>query len=376
MRILIAGNAGLLAGTLVRALAGTHDVRVIAAADALDRERAAAATAGRDVVVHFPLFATPAASALHAPDAAHRLDIAGRATYNLIATASDAQRFVLVSTLRHFERYPVEWLVTERWAASPTTHVDDLAPYLAETVAREAGRVLPLKSVTLRLCEVVPGGVFQSTPADPRWLHVDDALQAVQRAIGLHAEGRTAAPAGPATASPGWSVFHISAAGPHTRFALAQAAEPAFGYAPRHALHASAGARPPREAASITPPPKHGAAPLPEPRRVVVFGAGGPIAAAFTAGAAADHVLRLADLRPLADIVAANQPQGPGAPVPRLLDPPHETHVVDITEFDQVRAAVEGMDAIVNLTAMRTHPVEAFRVNMLGVYNVMRAAHD
>ncbi len=37
-------------------------------------------------------------------------------------------------------------------------------------------------------------------------------------------------------------------------------------------------------------------------------------------------------------------------------------------------AAAEGMEAIVNLTAMRNDPVEAFRVNVLGPYNVMRAA--
>src|SRR5438093_221579 len=37
-------------------------------------------------------------------------------------------------------------------------------------------------------------------------------------------------------------------------------------------------------------------------------------------------------------------------------------------------AATEGMDAIVNMTVMRRDPVEAFRVNTIGAYNVMRAA--
>jgi nucleoside-diphosphate-sugar epimerase len=36
--------------------------------------------------------------------------------------------------------------------------------------------------------------------------------------------------------------------------------------------------------------------------------------------------------------------------------------------------ACEGMDAIVNCTVVRPHPVQAFRVNFLGAYNVMRAA--
>jgi hypothetical protein len=195
-------------------------VRVIAAGDALDRNRAAAATAGREVIVHFPLFAHPAAAALDAPDALDRLDVAGRATYNLVTTAGEATRFVLLSTLRHFERYPAEWLVTERWAPRPTAHVDDLAPYpapyLAEIVVREAARVLPLQGIALRLGEV----------------HVADAVQAVQRALTFGARGN------------GWWVFHIVGAGRRTRFPLAQAGEPSFGYAPQHAAQRAFAAPP------------------------------------------------------------------------------------------------------------------------------------
>jgi nucleoside-diphosphate-sugar epimerase len=87
-----------------------------------------------------------------------------------------------------------------------------------------------------------------------------------------------------------------------------------------------------------------------------------------------DHVLRLTDLRPLADVIAANAPQGRGAPLPRVLGPPHEERQVDVTDPAQVLAATEGMDAIVNMTVMRRDPVEAFRVNTIGAYNVMRAA--
>jgi hypothetical protein len=87
-----------------------------------------------------------------------------------------------------------------------------------------------------------------------------------------------------------------------------------------------------------------------------------------------DHVLRLTSRRPMRDIVAANKPQNPGAPMPRLLDPPHEVSVVDITDPAQVLAAAEGMDAILNCTVIRPDPVEAFRVNMLGAYNLARAA--
>ena len=47
---------------------------------------------------------------------------------------------------------------------------------------------------------------------------------------------------------------------------------------------------------------------------------------------------------------------------------------VDVTDFDQVLAATRGMDAVINMTVMRHDPVEAFRVNTLGAYNVIRAA--
>jgi nucleoside-diphosphate-sugar epimerase len=57
-----------------------------------------------------------------------------------------------------------------------------------------------------------------------------------------------------------------------------------------------------------------------------------------------------------------------------LLNPPHELRIVDVADGSQVKEAASGMDSIVNCTAMRSHPAEAFRVNTLGAYNVMRAA--
>ncbi len=341
MRILIAGNDGALAETLARAWSGAHDVRVVEAAEALDRDRATEATAGREVVVHFPLLAEPAASALDAPDALHRLDVAGRATYNLITTAADAKRFILISTLRHFERFPAEWLVTERWAPNPSTHVDDLAPYTAETVVREAGRVLPLRAITLRVGDV----------------HLDDALQGVERALAYEPKGN------------GWWVFHVTDGGERPRFVLGEAGQASFGYAPQHPA-------PARRATSVTAQTGGGSArKVPAaPKKVVVFGAGGPIGAAFVESAKDDHALRLADIRPLEEIVAENKPFGPGAPMPKVPEPPHEGRVTDVTDLSQVVAAAEGMDTIVNVSVMRNHPVEAFRVNMLGAYNVVRAA--
>ena len=108
----------------------------------------------------------------------------------------------------------------------------------------------------------------------------------------------------------------------------------------------------------------------------MLYGAGGPVAAAAIAQLERDHQLRLADIRP------------PDQPHPTLRDQPelardwprrshprqHEFVRTDVTDPDQVLAAADGMDAIVNLTVIRPDPVMSFRVNMTGAYHVMRAA--
>ena len=76
----------------------------------------------------------------------------------------------------------------------------------------------------------------------------------------------------------------------------------------------------------------------------------------------------------LDSIIAENKPQSTGAPLPRILEPPHEACVVDVSDPAQVMEATRGMDAIINCTVTRRHPVTDFRVNMIGAYNVMRAA--
>ena len=64
----------------------------------------------------------------------------------------------------------------------------------------------------------------------------------------------------------------------------------------------------------------------------------------------------------------------------RPLDIPFrgEFRHVDVGNFDQVMAAAEGMDAIINLSVLRSDRQLAFDVSTLGCYNMMRAAvaHD
>jgi nucleoside-diphosphate-sugar epimerase len=111
-------------------------------------------------------------------------------------------------------------------------------------------------------------------------------------------------------------------------------------------------------------------------KKVVIFGAGGPLAAATAQQLAPHYQLRLSDVRPLKEIIAAGpRPDQPaGAPLAALLAPPHEEIVADVTDYQQVLAACEGMDAIINCSVVRHHPIEAFRVNTLGAYHIARAA--
>jgi nucleoside-diphosphate-sugar epimerase len=109
--------------------------------------------------------------------------------------------------------------------------------------------------------------------------------------------------------------------------------------------------------------------------KLVLYGAGGPVAAAAIAELEQHHTLRLTDVRP------------PDVPHPNLQDPgradrwparphpkEHEFVRVDVTRPEEVAAAAEGMDAIVNLSVIRPDPVLSFRVNMMGAYHVMQAA--
>src|SRR5262249_18766869 len=142
---------------------------------------------------------------------------------------ASATRFVLLSSLRPFERYPLDHAVTEYWAPRPTTHPDDLVPFVGEAVVREAAHTLSLMAVCLRSGAIVD----DDQTSDPRAVHVADMMQAVERALEFEA------PSGEHAS--GWWVFHIVGAG-RTRFPLGMArAEPrtgagmaGLGYLPTH----------------------------------------------------------------------------------------------------------------------------------------------
>src|SRR5262245_51781159 len=175
MRVLITDRGDLLGRRLVEALGREHEVRLLEG-DPRDRALAARATAGVEAVVC-------ALPPIDRDDPLPALDRASRGVYNLITTATSAGCFVLLSSLRPFERYPLDHRVTEYWAPRPTTEPADLVPFAAEAVVREAAHTLPLKALCLRLGEVVGDGAR----SDPRALHVEDAIQAVERALAFDA---------------------------------------------------------------------------------------------------------------------------------------------------------------------------------------------
>lgn len=90
-------------------------------------------------------------------------------------------------------------------------------------------------------------------------------------------------------------------------------------------------------------------------RTVLITGASGLIGAAAAKELVATHVVRALNRRDA---------------------PPYETHRADISDFDAIRPAFEGVDTVVHLSALLIEATEAelTRVNLVGTQNVFAAA--
>lgn len=318
--------------------------------DLRDLDFVAAACDGVGAILHLAPLYTRLAS-----DSA-TLDHATRGTFQLLDAAAKAgtARVVLGSSLNLFSALPAEYRINEQWRPRPTTKLDDLCVWLAELGTREMVRSTSISGVCLRFGHIVDDALAASQPFDPMWVHVQDAIAAIRCAL--------------ADAPKGWLIVHVPSADARSRFQYTRTREE-FDFAPQRdfAAHASAAAH-----ASPTPP-----TPIPTRptlRRVVIFGAGGPLAAAVARELAGEYVLRLTDVKPIETLLATATPQSPGAPLPEPPQPPHEWCVVDVRDESQVMAACAGMDAIINCSVVRNDPADAFRVNTIGAYHVMRAA--
>ena len=94
---------------------------------------------------------------------------------------------------------------------------------------------------------------------------------------------------------------------------------------------------------------------------VLLIGANGYLGPHVVKALAPHHHLRVTDIKPAPSEIKREFAG-------------HEFMDVDVTSRDQVMEAAEGMDAIINLSVVRRDPMLAFRVNMLGCYNMMRVA--
>ncbi|MDA0839702.1 MAG: NAD(P)-dependent oxidoreductase [Planctomycetota bacterium] len=91
--------------------------------------------------------------------------------------------------------------------------------------------------------------------------------------------------------------------------------------------------------------------------KVLILGAGGPVAQAAIKAIEDTHELRLADLNPLES-------------------DRHECVQMDVTDAGQVLNAARGVDAILNSTVIRHDRIQSWRVNFIGCYNALKAAAE
>ena len=243
MKVVVSGAEGPLWAAVGPALAAAGHQAAPLAGDPRDPAAAAAALAGAEALLHLAPLDAPAPNASPAVVSEY-LDRASRGTYVLLCAAAGAGvgRVVLGSALALLERYPAAWAVTEAWRPRPDpTDPAQLGPYLAEASAREIARAEPLSIACLRLGRLSGDG---AAPYDPRWLHPEDAAQALTLAltVPLQGGGEHASDA----LNYGWWLYHVPGGGAYTRFPLGAAgappAERGLGYAPRHAFPDSPGA--------------------------------------------------------------------------------------------------------------------------------------
>ena len=315
MNILITGAASPVAQMAIAALKDAHTIRAIDTADGDLRNAAYAASVldGIDAILHF----APISLTLGTDE--DNLDLAARSTYHLAYTAAQkgVSRMILGSTLKLFDALPANYKVAPSWRPHPQAQIDHLCARMAELTLRECVRDLSRQTQFHGICV--------------RFGEVDQAAmtEVIQRALAYQEDH--------------WAIFHAG------QRPMLHTPRPTP-FAPRSTSHV--------------------------PRNIVVFGSGGPLASATARELAQNsgYVLRQTDVRPLADILRDNKPQSIGAPMPVLLDAPHEERVVDVTDYAQVHAACDGMDVIINCTVIRHDRDQTFRVNLIGAFNVMRAA--
>jgi nucleoside-diphosphate-sugar epimerase len=204
MRVLVTGGDGVLAASIVPALASSFDLRLMGrahsaspglegfpytAADLCEAEQAERVAAGADAVLHLEPFTAPQGEA-------EALVRASRGTFVLLHAALKwgVGRVVLASRLELLTAYPESCVVDENWRPRPRADAASLAPYLAELTVREFVRAEALLGICLRLGEADSAG-YRTSP--------EDAARAFTRALEMDLGGRKHR----------WWLFHVDSSG-------------------------------------------------------------------------------------------------------------------------------------------------------------------
>ena len=231
MKVLITQASSNLSLEIAKASGGSHDIRLtdrsevssdfeFVRSDVDHGPSTNELVRGMDVIVH-PGEVDPTASA------SDQLDYQMRCTYNLLWSAAEegVRRFVYLSSLRLMDGYDPDLAVTERWKPIPTTNVTVLCYHLGEIVCREFARENKIEVVILRLGEITSD---QDSSVSPSALFMDDAVSAVEKALGAEHSG--------------WlDIYHVQSAVPNSRYLTGQPwwsaddVSPSFslGYEPR-----------------------------------------------------------------------------------------------------------------------------------------------
>ena len=274
-----------------------------------DPRIAAEAVCDVDAVIHLlPLRLADAfeGDKISEPDA---MDLVMRGTRNLIVESVRASvpRVIVGSSLALFDRHPPHWNVTEMWRPRPPPATRELLPWVTELSVRELIRLGTIEAICLRFGHVVDEEEIEGEPFDPRWVHVDDAVHAIDRALAVDLS--QAIDAG----KPEWHVFHVMAPGPHSKIRhgletgieeRSTSGSTPFNYTPSRRLDQLVGVLPSEPPVKDTRPWQEVLAPV-NPirtcpiRKVVLFGAGGPMGAYAAQAMMNSHHVRLADIAPL-----------------------------------------------------------------------------
>jgi nucleoside-diphosphate-sugar epimerase len=279
-------------------------------------------------------------------------------TYQLFLAAQKAgvERIVLGSTLELFQSISAEWEVNEYWRPRPAPNIDPLCAWLSELTARQVTLNPKIPVICLRFGHPVYTSRIAGLPYDPLWVDIEDCMEAIRCAIRYPYKR--------------WAVFHIPAAGSRGKIRLGEAASKPFFYQPKHSFDEWPGRADEAMSPELVSTPK--SRPI---EKVVLFGAGGPLAAAAAKLLSTRYQLRLTDRLPLPEIAALRKENNHqlSAPIAVDLPPPHEFQAADITQLEDVLRVCEGMDAVINCSVIRSDPFQAFAVNALGVFNIAQA---